>query len=87
MKPRPDLPGGPYLVDGLARSGQAAALALRARGEEVIGVDAGRPDGAGRLADAGVEVQLDTPGGDLVTRARTLVKSPGVPAQAPAIVA
>jgi UDP-N-acetylmuramoylalanine--D-glutamate ligase len=87
VKPRPDLPGGPYLVVGLARSGQAAALALRARGEEVIGVDAAAPEGAGRLADAGVEVQLDTPGGDLVTRARTLVKSPGVPADAPAIVA
>ena len=43
MKPRPELPGGPYLVVGLARSGAAAALALRARGEEVIGVDAGRP--------------------------------------------
>jgi len=28
VKPRPDLPGGPYLVVGLARSGQAAALAL-----------------------------------------------------------
>jgi UDP-N-acetylmuramoylalanine--D-glutamate ligase len=90
VKPRPDLPGGPYLVVGLARSGQAAALALRARGEEVIGVDAARPEGAGRLADAGVEVHLDTLGpasADLVTRARTLVKSPGVPAQAPAIVA
>src|SRR4051794_13571212 len=36
VKPRPPLPGGPYLVVGLARSGAAAALALRARGEEVI---------------------------------------------------
>ena len=51
MKPRPPLPGGPYLVVGLARSGVAAALALRARGEEVIGCDAGaRTDP--RLAEA-----------------------------------
>ena len=90
MKPRPDLPGGPYLVAGLARSGEAAALALRARGEEVIGIDLAAPEGAGRLRAAGVEVHLDTPGqasADLVDRARTLVKSPGVPADAPAIVA
>jgi UDP-N-acetylmuramoylalanine--D-glutamate ligase len=86
VKPRPPLPGGPYLVVGLARSGVAAALALRARGEEVVGVDGGRPD-VGRLTAAGVEVHLDTPGGGLVDRARTLIKSPGVPAQAPAIVA
>jgi UDP-N-acetylmuramoylalanine--D-glutamate ligase len=86
VKPRPPLPGGPYLVVGLARSGVAAALALRARGEEVVGVDSGSPD-VGRLTAAGVEVHLDTPGGGLVDRARTLIKSPGVPAQAPAIVA
>ena len=86
MKPRPPLPGGPYLVVGLARSGVGAALALRARGEEVVGVDSGSPD-VGRLTAAGVEVHLDTPGGGLVDRARTLIKSPGVPAQAPAIVA
>jgi UDP-N-acetylmuramoylalanine--D-glutamate ligase len=86
VKPRPPLPGGPYLVAGLARSGVAAALALRARGEEVVGVDSGSPD-VGRLTAAGVEVHLDTPGGGLVDRARTLIKSPGVPAQAPAIVA
>ena len=54
MKPRPPLPGGPYLVVGLARSGVAAALALRARGEEVVGIDSGRPD-AGRLIEAGVQ--------------------------------
>lgn len=86
MKPRPPLPGGPYLVVGLARSGQAAAYALHARGEEVIGVDAGAPD-TGRLRDAGVEVHLDVPGTDLVARAATLVKSPGVPQDAPVVVA
>ena len=82
MKPRPPLPGGPYLVAGLARSGQAAALVLRARGEEVIGHDAGAPADAGRLAQAGVEVHSGTPGGELAERARTLVKSPGVPREA-----
>ncbi|MFL5819462.1 MAG: UDP-N-acetylmuramoyl-L-alanine--D-glutamate ligase, partial [Solirubrobacteraceae bacterium] len=85
MRSRPDLPPGPYLVIGLARSGSAAALALRARGAPVIGVDAGMPDEAGRLAEAGVEVHLGTPGVELVPRARTLVKSPGVPREAPAV--
>lgn len=91
MKPRPPLPGGPYLVVGLARSGAAAALALRARGEEVIGCDAGAPheqrlkEAAGRLSQAGVEVHLDASGEDLAARARTLVKSPGVPSDALAV--
>jgi UDP-N-acetylmuramoylalanine--D-glutamate ligase len=86
VKPRPPLPSGPYLVAGLARSGTAAALALRGRGEEVIGVDAAEPD-AGRLRQAGVEVHLRAEGSELVTRARTLVKSPGVPAEAPVVAA
>ncbi|HJS95172.1 MAG TPA: UDP-N-acetylmuramoyl-L-alanine--D-glutamate ligase [Solirubrobacteraceae bacterium] len=91
MKPRPPLPPGPYLVVGLARSGVAAALALRARGEEVIGCDAGPADrpalaeAAGRLREAGVEVRLDASGVDLAARARTLIKSPGVPQDARAI--
>lgn len=75
---RPPLPGGPYLVVGLARSGVAAARALRARGERVVGVDAGAPD-AGRLAREGVEVHLDDPGVQLLDRVATVVKSPGVP--------
>ncbi len=91
MKSRPPLPGGPYLVVGLARSGIAAALALRARGEEVIGCDAGaRADSrlgqaASRLSRAGVEVHLDASGDVLAARARTLIKSPGVPSDAPAV--
>jgi UDP-N-acetylmuramoylalanine--D-glutamate ligase len=84
VRSRPPLPGGPYLVAGLARSGEAAALALRALGEEVIGVDSGHPD-AGRLRAGGVEVHLDVPGEDLAARARTLVKSPGVPQDAPIV--
>jgi UDP-N-acetylmuramoylalanine--D-glutamate ligase len=91
VKPRPPLPGGPYLVVGLARSGVAAALALRARGEEVIGCDAGAPEephlreAAGRLSQAGVEVHLDASGDVLAARARTLIKSPGVPGNVPAV--
>lgn len=91
--PRPPLPGGPYLVVGLARSGVAAALVLRARGEEVIGCDAGArgtpalEHAAQRLSDAGVEVHLDASGDALAARAGTLIKSPGVPQNAPLVAA
>jgi UDP-N-acetylmuramoylalanine--D-glutamate ligase len=74
-----------YLVLGLARSGQAAALALRRRGEEVIGVDASPDVDAGRLAEAGVEVHLGTEEDSLLDRAETLIKSPGVPGEAPLV--
>jgi len=93
MKARPPLPGGPYLVVGLARSGIAAALALRARGERVIGVDTGSAEdpnlraAAGRLSQAGVEVHLDASGDAFAAGAGTLVKSPGVSHSAPAVVA
>ncbi len=83
---RPPLPGGPYLVVGLARSGIAAALALRARGAEAIGVDGGAPD-VERLHAAGVEVHLDDPGVQLLDRVRTVVKSPGVPQDAAVVAA
>ncbi len=92
-KTRPPLPPGPYLVIGLARSGVAAALALRARGEEVIGCDAGAADdpglaaAQGRLSAAGVEVHLDASGDVFAARAGTLIKSPGVPQTAPAVLA
>jgi UDP-N-acetylmuramoylalanine--D-glutamate ligase len=68
-------------------SGVAAALALRARGEEVIGCDAGAPDPAnlGRLSRAGVEVHVDASGDAFAARAGTLIKSPGVPLDAPVI--
>jgi UDP-N-acetylmuramoylalanine--D-glutamate ligase len=93
VKPRPPLPPGPYLVVGLARSGSAAALALRARGEEVIGIDAGAPGAprldavVGRLREHGVEIHLDASGDAFAARARTLIKSPGVPQDAPPVVA
>jgi UDP-N-acetylmuramoylalanine--D-glutamate ligase len=78
---RPPLPEGPYLIVGLARSGVAAARMLRAHGE-VIGVDSGRPD-----VPADVEAELESDGVDLLDRARCVVKSPGVPNEAPAIAA
>jgi len=74
---RPPLPAGPYLVVGLARSGVAAALALLARGEQVIGTDSNGSAGA-QLSDLGVEVVADPVAA--LDRARCVVKSPGVPA-------
>ena len=59
----------------------------------MIGCDAGAPTqpqldaAAGRLRAAGVEVHLDASGDVLAARARTLIKSPGVPQQAPAVLA
>lgn len=85
--PRPPLPPGPYLVLGLARSGVAAAGALRRLGETVIGVDSKSPPGGlDRLAAEGVEVHTQSDGLSLLTRVQTLVKSPGVPENAPAVV-
>jgi UDP-N-acetylmuramoylalanine--D-glutamate ligase len=87
FKPRPPLPEGPYLVVGLARSGQAAARLLAGRGEEVIGVDSGSPSGVEGLEAIGVEVNLDGEGIEQLDRARCVVKSPGVPAEAPVVTA
>ena len=71
-----------WLVLGLARSGQAAALALRRRGEEVIGVDASPDLDVGRLAESGVELHLGTEEERLLDGVETVVKSPGVPGEA-----
>jgi UDP-N-acetylmuramoylalanine--D-glutamate ligase len=86
-KPRPPLPAGPFLVVGLARSGVAAARMLAARGEVVRGVDSGHPDEAAGLGAAGVEVFPDTNGVAQLDGTRTVVKSPGVPREAPVIAA
>ena len=85
--PRPELPPGPYLIVGLARSGLAAAEALLARGARVYGTDTGNPAGAGRLAALGVELETDGDGIGLLDPVRTLVKSPGVPAEAAVVAA
>ncbi|HEY3491647.1 MAG TPA: Mur ligase family protein, partial [Solirubrobacterales bacterium] len=84
---RPPLPRGPFLVVGLARSGQAAARLLAGRGETVRAVDSGQPEGAAGLEGVGVEVSQDTDGLAQLEGTRTVVKSPGVPREAPVIAA
>jgi UDP-N-acetylmuramoylalanine--D-glutamate ligase len=78
---RPALPEGPYLVVGLARSGVAAARMLSAHGE-VVGTDSGAPEVPGDI-----EVQLGVDGVELLDSVACVVKSPGVPNEAPVIVA
>lgn len=84
---RPPLPSGPYLVLGLARSGAAAARALVARGERVVGVDAGMPVRAAALREEGITLHLGSEPERLLEGIRTLVKSPGVPPSAPLVLA
>ena len=76
---RPPLPQGPYLVVGLARSGRAAVEMLRPHGE-VIACDSGHPD-----PPPGVEAHLGTDGVELLDRVTCVVKSPGVPREAPVV--
>jgi UDP-N-acetylmuramoylalanine--D-glutamate ligase len=86
---RPPLPRGPYLVVGLARSGIAAARALTARDERVIGVDAGALSGGTQamreLAAIGVELHTREDGLAHIERVGALIKSPGVPVGAAVI--
>jgi UDP-N-acetylmuramoylalanine--D-glutamate ligase len=77
---RPPLPDGPYLIVGLARSGAAAARMLLSHGA-VIGVDRERPE-----PPPGVEAHLQSDGLELLERVECVVKSPGVPNEAPVIV-
>nr|MBA3867232.1 UDP-N-acetylmuramoyl-L-alanine--D-glutamate ligase [Solirubrobacterales bacterium] len=84
---RPPLPHGPFLVVGLARSGQAAVQLLATRGESVRAVDSGNPERAAGLERVGVEVFLDTDGLAQLEGTRTVVKSPGVPREARVIAA
>ena len=72
------------LVLGLARSGQAAALALARRGVAVVGVDRSTAVDTSRLAEAGVELRLGSEEEErLLEGADVVVKSPGVPRDAP----
>ncbi|HEX3278547.1 MAG TPA: hypothetical protein VHR40_08495, partial [Thermoleophilaceae bacterium] len=63
MSARPPLPGGPYLIVGLARSGVAAARMLREHGD-VLAVDSGRPDVPDDL-----DAELESDGVALLERA------------------
>jgi UDP-N-acetylmuramoylalanine--D-glutamate ligase len=60
---------------------------LAGRGEAVRAVDSGHPEGAAGLEGVGVEVFLDTDGLAQLEGTRTVVKSPGVPREAPVIAA
>jgi UDP-N-acetylmuramoylalanine--D-glutamate ligase len=71
------------LVVGLARSGQAAALALVRRGVPTVAADRVADVDVGRLAEAGVEVHAGTEEERLLEGVDLLVKSPGVPAESP----
>src|SRR3954452_21166017 len=82
---RPPLPPGPFLVVGLARSGVAAARALAQRGERVVGTDARVVPPETKAQLAGIEVRDGEEGADLLAGIGTVVKSPGVPREAPVI--
>jgi UDP-N-acetylmuramoylalanine--D-glutamate ligase len=71
------------LVLGLARSGRAAALALAARGVEVVAADRSPDADPGRLAEIGVEVRLGTEEESLLHGVELVIKSPGVPGESP----
>lgn len=92
MRPRPPLPLAPFLVLGLGRAGRAAAKALgQAAGPQMVRVwdastSASMQRLRGELEAAGIRTQL----GPRLTRqevgwARTVVKSPGIAFDAPAI--
>jgi UDP-N-acetylmuramoylalanine--D-glutamate ligase len=78
---RPPLPAGPYLVVGLARSGTAAARMLREHGD-VVAVDSGTPE----LPDD-IDAHVGVDGVELLEGVACVVKSPGVPNEAPVIAA
>jgi UDP-N-acetylmuramoylalanine--D-glutamate ligase len=73
------------LVLGLARSGRAAALALARRGVTVVAVDRSTELDVSELAGAGVELRLGLESERLLEGAGLLVKSPGVPSEAPLV--
>jgi UDP-N-acetylmuramoylalanine--D-glutamate ligase len=75
------------LVLGLARSGEAAALALARRGVRVLAVDRSEEVDTGRLRAEGVEVVLGAEDPVLVDDVDLLVKSPGVPNEVPLVAA
>jgi UDP-N-acetylmuramoylalanine--D-glutamate ligase len=75
------------VVVGLARSGRAAARALRRRGVEVVGVDRDAELEVDELRAAGVDVRLASDDTGVLDDADVLVKSPGVPGESPIVAA
>ncbi len=73
------------LVLGLAVTGEAAALALAARGVEVVVSDRSPDADAGRLAGTGVELRLGTEDESVLSGVELVVKSPGVPERSPVV--
>ena len=75
------------LVLGLGVTGEAAALALAARGAEVVVSDRSADAEPGRLAGTGVEMRLGTEDESVLSGVELVVKSPGVPARSPVVTA
>ena len=73
--------GGNVLVVGLARSGNAAAEVLIARGDGVVAFDRNEAVDVGRLRELGVEVHLGLEEEKLLQGIDLVVKSPGVPGE------
>ncbi len=93
---RPRVPRGPYLVVGLGRAGLAATTTLAdiAGADDVCACAADNPAWAAAQLEAlrarGVEIHTETDGLALVARdpaPRCVVKSPGVPLDAPIVAA
>ena len=78
------VPPAPYVVAGLGRAGRAAVAALvRLAGAEAV--SAWDADGDRDVRGLGVPVRLGRPPDLRTTGARTVVKSPGIPMDAPLI--
>ena len=85
------LEGKPVVVVGLARSGIAAARFLARRGNAVVATDrkpqAELPEEVLKLAEIGVRLELGGHRAESLVNAGLVVVSPGVPWQAPELVA
>src|SRR4051812_10037196 len=82
---------GPIAVIGLARSGRAAARLLASKGADVYASDAGTSatldEVARDLTARGVFVELGRHDMDRIRKSSLVVVSPGVPPEAPPLVA
>jgi UDP-N-acetylmuramoylalanine--D-glutamate ligase len=83
--------GGDVAVIGLGRSGRAASLLLASKGARVYASDAGAkgdlPASAKTLEERGIECQLGGHDLDRIAKSSLVVVSPGVPPDAPPLVA